>query len=475
MLKPPNQITSFCIFIFLTIALQISFGVYPGNDVNNPLGFWGWYDQSQYLKQAEELFHADFSKIKNWVYPPGFSILSIPLALITNSKTSIILLSLTSLFYFMWVVRQFFSPLRYSLFLGTIFTLIFSYELFGNIFLVPWSTSITLLFSTIIFQCFDSAELLSKKNCKLFIIIISFLFILATRIQDFFLVLLGFMALISENNNSQNKLRFYKIIVALFVMGILWKFIAGYFLSDLYSKTQHQFLIADFFWKFLGIFNGDYIYGIDGGSIRDYSQLLHLIILYSLIYFIINANFKYTFVIFAYLLIYCSFSDFGHHNVTKYAVMHYFKCLFLITFAYTFATIGFNKKILTTMIFVVVISNLNIHYYNLPEKSCLVTGEAERIKADCDMKSGRFYSLNKFRVDFPDGVFQRYTLKNNGATLDSIKDFRIFRSNTGVVIVFFKDIKLDNFTLDFLKADFENEMVLQKLDRKLVFDNFLDF
>jgi hypothetical protein len=472
MLKPPIQITSFYIFIFLTIALQISFGAYPGNDINNPLGFWGWYDQSQYLKQAEELFHADFSKIKNWVYPPGFSILSIPLALITNSKTSLILLSLFSLFYFLWVIRRFFSPLRYSIFLGIIFTLIFSYDLFGNVFLVPWSTSITLLFSTIIFQCFDSAELPSKKNCKLFILIISFLFILTTRVQDFFLVLLGSMVLISEIDNSQNRLRFYKILAALFLVGILWKFFAGYFLSDLYSKTEHKFLIADFFWKFLGIFNGDYIYGIDGGSIREYSRLLHLIILYSLVYFIIHANYKYTFVIFAYLLIYCSFSDFGHHNVTKYAVMHYFKCLFLLTFAYTFATIGFNKKILTTMIFVVVISNLNIHYQN-SEESCFVTAEAGRIQGNCDMKPGRFYSLNNFRVGFPEGIFQSYTLKNNGVTLESIKDFRIFRSNTGVVIIFFKDVELNNFSLSFIKGEFGKELVIHKLDRKLGFDSFL--
>jgi hypothetical protein len=49
----------------------------PGNQPSAPLGWWGWADQSAYLKGAVALMRLDFRPAENW-YPLGYSALGAP-------------------------------------------------------------------------------------------------------------------------------------------------------------------------------------------------------------------------------------------------------------------------------------------------------------------------------------------------------------------------------------------------------------
>ena len=46
----------------------------PGNNPAAPLGWWGWYDQSQYLRSARALNRIDLAPVEHW-YPFGYSLL----------------------------------------------------------------------------------------------------------------------------------------------------------------------------------------------------------------------------------------------------------------------------------------------------------------------------------------------------------------------------------------------------------------
>ena len=49
----------------------------PGNHGRFPLGWWGWWDQSQYLLSARSLAHGDFAPAEHW-YPLGYPVLGVP-------------------------------------------------------------------------------------------------------------------------------------------------------------------------------------------------------------------------------------------------------------------------------------------------------------------------------------------------------------------------------------------------------------
>ena len=49
----------------------------PGNNPAYPLGWWGWFDQSMYLRASQAFARFDLSADKHW-YPAGFALLGAP-------------------------------------------------------------------------------------------------------------------------------------------------------------------------------------------------------------------------------------------------------------------------------------------------------------------------------------------------------------------------------------------------------------
>lgn len=65
---------------YLVLGLAYTFAylanpALPGNDLAHPLGWWGWWDQSQYIRSARALATLDFSPNAHW-YPMGYSLLA---------------------------------------------------------------------------------------------------------------------------------------------------------------------------------------------------------------------------------------------------------------------------------------------------------------------------------------------------------------------------------------------------------------
>ncbi len=55
----------------------------PGNAGRFPLGWWGWWDQSQYILSARSLAAGDLLPGHHW-YPPGYAVLGAPFALLSR-------------------------------------------------------------------------------------------------------------------------------------------------------------------------------------------------------------------------------------------------------------------------------------------------------------------------------------------------------------------------------------------------------
>ncbi|MCR0985649.1 hypothetical protein [Roseomonas populi] len=59
------------------IGLYFADPALPGNNLQYPAGWWGWWDQSQYIGSARALAQGDLSVAKHW-YPMGYALLGAP-------------------------------------------------------------------------------------------------------------------------------------------------------------------------------------------------------------------------------------------------------------------------------------------------------------------------------------------------------------------------------------------------------------
>ena len=61
----------------LYTALYLAHPSLPGNRGDEPLGWWGWFDQSQYIRSARHLGARDLAAGAHW-YPLGYALLAAP-------------------------------------------------------------------------------------------------------------------------------------------------------------------------------------------------------------------------------------------------------------------------------------------------------------------------------------------------------------------------------------------------------------
>ena len=82
-----SLIASYLIFAILLIFLMLNYEGFPGVSSEHPLGFFGWYDQGQYLKQLKDLMSNGVTALSSGIYPPGYMILAIPFTIFSQFFT----------------------------------------------------------------------------------------------------------------------------------------------------------------------------------------------------------------------------------------------------------------------------------------------------------------------------------------------------------------------------------------------------
>lgn len=75
-IKVPTQVT-LGLALFVYCFCYLSTGPLPGNNLAHPEGWWGWYDQGEYLRSAKAFFDLDFY-FKKHQYPPFYSAMAVP-------------------------------------------------------------------------------------------------------------------------------------------------------------------------------------------------------------------------------------------------------------------------------------------------------------------------------------------------------------------------------------------------------------
>jgi hypothetical protein len=449
------------IWIIFLFVIQISMVPYPGTDHVNPQGFFGWYDQGQYLNILNDFICCGLKNSKEWPYPFGYILFSVPFnALISNTQVSIVVANLTLLILSYYIIRNHIKNNTKAILLISFIILSYYYDLIRYAFFIPWSTSATL----IAFAICVNMHLREKRDFSYIVILgITNSFMFFCRPQDAILLFIFNSLSITMLDKQKNIIRNLFIFVLItFIPLLLSKLFYGSFLigGSIYTSTQHAFLPFGVIHKLIALFNGDVGYGIDSISVFNYSPVLYFGLLFLILYGIISLPIYYTVSLVFYFGIYLSFSDFGPHNLVVFQLFHYLKLPLLIIFVLFIDkfTIVEYKKYLFIVLIVCIFSFLAISYKNNLANCRNNLSNGNVISACSNNDKSDVVYIKGFIKKFPNVYFDESELIINGSRLLLYKDYRVFSAPQGLILYIFEGRVIDDLKFNTINYSLKDDL-----------------
>lgn len=323
----------------------------PGNSpYAHPLGWWGWFDQGEYLKAAYALFQRDFSPDKHF-YPPLYPAFG-ALFLSWSSGHPYFLLNLSCLLWFVYVfvrVSDYYIP-RWGGVLILLGTTIFNWRIFEN-YLIPWTTTLSaaLLASGILglvwLRDVVARKSVGVRNWQVLFVAICLGLLVPTRPADAVVGgLLGLALLIGYVYSRQiaigqasGSIRFLLLAIVGFIIGpaIYLGFnkviFDSYFGNYFQIATGNGLFFADLPEKFVSLWlDGQALYGEPAAGLVEHYPWL-LISLAGMVWILFKGDwFLRTMVIVtgALFVLYMPYGDLLPNGLWRYLNIHYFKWTF---------------------------------------------------------------------------------------------------------------------------------------------------
>ena len=123
------------------VVLYLGFPATPGNSPGqHPLGWWGWFDQSQYLKSALA-FRAGNLDPSEHFYPPVYPLIGAAFLFISSGHFYFVINLVCLLWFayvFVWIAEEYIS--KWMAILIFILTSVTNFTIFQN-YLIPWTST----------------------------------------------------------------------------------------------------------------------------------------------------------------------------------------------------------------------------------------------------------------------------------------------------------------------------------------------
>lgn len=131
-----------CAFIFIIYnIIYLTYSPVPGNSAEYPLGWWGWFDQSQYLKGAKAILNGDFSPSQHF-YPPLYPFLGSLFLRLSESHVYYLPNLALALGYYTLFVLLFGRYVGWWVSATCGLVGMFLYEPFRLQWVIPWTTTL---------------------------------------------------------------------------------------------------------------------------------------------------------------------------------------------------------------------------------------------------------------------------------------------------------------------------------------------
>jgi hypothetical protein len=323
----------------------------PGNSpYAHPLGWWGWFDQGQYLKSAYALLQLDFSPDKHF-YPPLYPAVG-GIFLAWSSGHPFFLLNLICLLWFAYVfirVADRYIP-RWGSVLVLFGTTIFNFRIFEN-YLIPWTTTLSAaLLATGILGMAWLQDVMRNEDIRIsgwqvFIVAACLGLLVPTRPGD--AVVGGLLGLglslgywharrFATEKMPRPTIYFSLAIIGFAIGPAIYfgfnKAVFGTFAGGYMQVSEgNGFFLADLAEKFVSLWlDGETLYGEPNtGLVQRYPWLLFS--LAGLVWVLLRGDFflrVLAVAICGFFVIYMSYGDLLPNGLWRYLNIHYFKWTF---------------------------------------------------------------------------------------------------------------------------------------------------
>ncbi|MDD2768528.1 MAG: hypothetical protein PHT19_07320 [Methylococcus sp.] len=456
--------------VILYIVYYLALPAAPGNSpYDHPLGWWGWFDQGQYLKAANALLQRDFSPDKHF-YPPLYPAAG-AFFLNWSSGHPYFLLNLFCLLWFAFVfirVGDRYIP-RWGGVILLFGTTIFNLRIFEN-YLIPWTTTLSaaLLASGILGLAWLQ-DVLDRKNIKIgnwqvFFVAACLGLLAPTRPGDAAVGgVLGLALLIgygyarrfaAEQMPSPSK--FLAVAIVGFSIGpaIYFGFNKSVFgtLSGGYMQIAagNGFFLADLPEKFVSLWlDGETLYGESNSGLTQHYPWLFLS-LAGLVWVLFRGDFLLRVLVIATSLLFVVYMPYGDllpNGIWRFLNIHYFKWTF--PFLALFAWLVVNEVLsgwrrregwgLPALLLIVIPMLLLTLHFEINIKYLPLTGGAgSGIHIELPSNEVDFIDIKGLNGGFTEVYFGGHRLLLDGHEMKRVRDYRVLLLGSKVRLLFIR-------------------------------------
>ncbi len=456
------------------IIYHMQHGAAPGNNPAHPEGWWGWFDQGNYLTAAYAFAAFNFS-FEQHFYPPLYPLLGAVFSRI-NGTHPYWLVNLLCLLWFTWVFIHFarrYVPqwLSILLFAGTVLA---NGTLFEE-FVIPWTTTLSAaLLSTGIHSLgrnaikYDTANTKQRNTRKLVICSLAVGLMAATRPPDVLVGGLIWLGVIGgARTGSINaglpfgrqlaiSLAAISVGPLLFLSFNLWVFgspIGGY----IQTNSGNGYFPDDMGEKFVSLFLDSQTLYLEpnSGLLNHYPWLI--LAPPSLLFVLIRGDMILRVVAAAICLqfaLYIPYGDLLPNGLWRYHNIHYFKWTFpylglLICHAgltiVNGLTVRTRESAMWASMFVAAVLllaflRLDVVLHSLPPKA-LTHSSHNEIAIDTGPDGIDLLDITGLHGSFAEIYFGKHRLTLDGIELRSVKNYRVLPAPWGVRVLFIRTVK----------------------------------
>ena len=476
--------------VFVGVIYTVAFWYFkdaPGHNPAYPLGWWGWFDQGEYLKSAKAFAALDFSAAQHFC-PPLYSMLG---ALFVNFTDPFWLIDLLCLLWFAAVFVLFASRYvpRWAALLIFSLTILATHRILEN-FVIPWTSTLAVaLLSTGIYalvrlhEAFEnkagSHSLFSSVSFNTFFIALALGLLFPLRPLDIVsgsVLLLawcvGIRSLLILQNQAFHTGKIYAAAVIGFLVGPLFYLVFnwtvfGTFNSDyVQDSISNGYFPADFGEKFISIFrDGSSLYLEPGSGITDRYPWI-ILAFPALIYIAVRGDWllrTLALIVCLQFSLYLPYGDLLPTGLWRFKNIHYFKWAFPYLGLFVWYAIASllslwrterSKAVVWTFVFVIgvtlllslrlQVSQQPIGMTLLPDPVNVQTQQGmvfENPYAKLDM-----IDLTGLDGEFTDVYFGAHVLLLDGQKMRHVRDYRVLPAPWGIRILFIRPVTAKSIT-----------------------------
>lgn len=431
----------------------------PGNNLEHPLGWWGWWDQSLYLRSAQALGRLVLSPDVHW-YPLGYSLLGAPWTRIVPTHP----------FFFvnlLALLGAFFCFLRIGRALGVrdgtaAFVFIAAIATDGLIFwqfVIPWNTTPVMLYVYLALAV-TLREAPLDVPATVFAALCAAL-VLVTRPSDMpMLAPVGLMLILRCLREAPLPLALGRLAAGAVAAGVVCGAYAALHFR-IYGVAPSPYMahsgaiglnLADLPRKLYAVLlDPRPFYGEGQGLLQRAPWILLAVPGLALALVTRNrAAVLVAAVVTVNILFYAAYTDFLPHGIWRYNNIHYLKTSYpLLGLLAVFALARLRRVRTVAMAAAMMLAVLAIEYrvprLSLPARAI----DAHTIAIETAGLRVETLVLDQAKLDYKNVYFDENVIQANGAAMRNIFDFRSIPVDGRVYVVFFRTIEAPEIRLTF--------------------------